>query len=127
MVRSVRCSIATCLTQIFIEILQLVFLYKLVEGAAPSSFGTHVASLAGVKATVVERAQSVSDDFAAKFLVLQTMRLNRILPLFAQADFAFLHRVSCDKLVQPSLVLPRLQSIQTNLRNSRKATGMLLH
>ena len=72
--------------------LQLIFLYKLVEGSASSSFGTHVASLAGVNAKVVKRAQEVSNDFSAKFLAMQTARIARILPLICQADFAFLCR-----------------------------------
>ncbi|KAJ3556566.1 hypothetical protein NM688_g1958 [Phlebia brevispora] len=46
---------------------ELVFLYKLVEGVASSSFGTHVANLAGVPIEVVERADVVSKDFARQF------------------------------------------------------------
>src|ERR1700691_1074012 len=46
---------------------QLVFLYKLVEGVASSSFGTHVANLAGVPIEVVKRAEVVSEDFARQF------------------------------------------------------------
>ncbi|KAJ7929330.1 muts domain V-domain-containing protein [Mycena leptocephala] len=38
----------------------IVFLYKLVEGVATSSFGTHVANLAGVPLEVVERADVIS-------------------------------------------------------------------
>jgi hypothetical protein len=72
----------------------LVFLYKLVDGATSSSFGTHVASLAGVNPSVVKRAQAVSDDFDAKFLALQSSRMARILPLATQADFAFLHKLA---------------------------------
>ncbi|KAI6129543.1 muts domain V-domain-containing protein [Pisolithus croceorrhizus] len=46
---------------------ELVFLYKLVEGVASSSFGTHVASLAGVPSGVVSRAEVISSDFAKQF------------------------------------------------------------
>jgi DNA mismatch repair protein MSH6 len=73
---------------------QLVFLYKLVEGAAASSFGTHVASLAGVPASVVQRADGVSKDFAKKMEERHSTKRSQILPLMSQADFALLHRLA---------------------------------
>ncbi|KAK0501656.1 muts domain V-domain-containing protein [Armillaria luteobubalina] len=45
----------------------IVFLYKLIDGVATSSFGTHVANLAGVPLEVVERADLVSKKFAQQF------------------------------------------------------------
>ena len=68
----------------------MVWLYKLAEGVAPSSFGTHVASLAGVPASVVERADVISEDFARQFAArLANRRIGKI-PVTAQADFTFL-------------------------------------
>ena len=73
--------------------MQLVWLYKLAEGVAPSSFGTHVASLAGVPASVVKRADVVSEDFARQFAArLANRRIGKI-PVTAQADFAFLTKL----------------------------------
>ena len=70
---------------------QLVFLYKLVSGIASSSFGTHVASLAGVPTTVVDRADIVSRDFAKQFKEkFEGKRKQDRLPLVLQADFAYL-------------------------------------
>lgn len=72
---------------------QLIFLYKLVDGVASSSFGTHVASLAGVPSEVVSRAEVISDDFAKQFkarLEGKKKQLASKLPLVAQADFKFL-------------------------------------
>ncbi|KAI0319317.1 muts domain V-domain-containing protein [Amylostereum chailletii] len=74
---------------------ELVFLYKLVDGSATGSFGTHVANLAGVPLDVVQRAEVVSKDFANQFKEKmqgkrQKMASSR-LPIDAQADFAFLH------------------------------------
>jgi DNA mismatch repair protein MSH6 len=46
---------------------QLIFLYKLIHGVAESSFGTHVANLAGVPLEVVKRADLISKDFAKQF------------------------------------------------------------
>jgi len=42
-------------------------MFKLVEGVAESSFGTHVANLAGVPLPVVERADVISKTFAQQF------------------------------------------------------------
>ena len=68
-----------------------MFLYKLVSGIASSSFGTHVASLAGVPTAVVDRADAVSKDFAKQFKEkIEGKRKQARLPLVLQADFAYL-------------------------------------
>ncbi|CAL1699677.1 unnamed protein product [Somion occarium] len=87
------------------EKMELVFLYKLVEGVASSSFGTHVANLAGVPMEVVERADVVSKDFARKFKEKiegkrKTGASGR-LPLVAQADFAYLYGLAAGKAELP--------------------------
>ena len=74
---------------------QLVFLYKLIDGVASSSFGTHVANLAGVPLEVVKRAEIVSKDFARQFKEKVDGKRKKSaagrLPLVAQANFAFLY------------------------------------
>lgn len=68
-----------------------MFLYKLVSGIASSSFGTHVASLAGVPTAVVYRADVVSKDFAKQFKEkIEGKKKQARLPLVLQADFAYL-------------------------------------
>ncbi|CAG8523968.1 14803_t:CDS:10 [Acaulospora colombiana] len=79
---------------------ELIWLYKLVEGVAPSSFGTHVASLAGVPEDVVKRADVVSNDFARQFAARLAGRTVGRVPVSAQADLAYLA-----KLVQGTLKL----------------------
>lgn len=72
---------------------QLIFLYKLVDGVASSSFGTHVASLAGVPSEVVSRAEVISQDFAKQFKARidgKKKQLASKLPLVAQADIKYL-------------------------------------
>lgn len=72
---------------------QIVFLYKLVKGVATSSFGTHVANLAGVPLSVVDRADVISKKFAEQFKERLKAKQNKAssqLPLVAQADFSFL-------------------------------------
>ncbi|KAF8137603.1 muts domain V-domain-containing protein [Boletus edulis] len=72
---------------------KLIFLYKLVDGVASSSFGTHVASLAGVPSEVVSRAEVISKDFAKQFKARidgKKRQLASKLPLVAQADFKYL-------------------------------------
>ena len=84
---------------------QLVFLYKLVEGVASSSCGTHVANLAGVPIEVVKRAEVVSEDFARQFKEKlegkQKKSSTARLPLVAQADFAYLYALDTGKLTMP--------------------------
>ncbi|KDQ32081.1 hypothetical protein PLEOSDRAFT_1100597 [Pleurotus ostreatus PC15] len=84
----------------------IVFLYKLVEGAATSSFGTHVANLAGVPLPVVERADVVSKQFAQQFKERLEDKRNRSaasrLPLPLQADFAYLVSLATGKAELPA-------------------------
>lgn len=86
-------------------LLQLVFLYKLVEGVASSSFGTHVANLAGVPMDVVERADVISKDFARKFKEkIEGKRKSGVsgrLPIVAQTDFAYLYGLASGKKQLP--------------------------
>ncbi|KAJ7074366.1 muts domain V-domain-containing protein [Mycena amicta] len=84
---------------------QIVFLYKLVEGVAESSFGTHVANLAGVPLSVVERADVVSKNFAQQFKEKMNLRKKDAagaLPLVAQADFAYIVGLATGKIDMPS-------------------------
>lgn len=88
------------------NILQLIFLYKLTEGVAESSFGTHVANLAGVPLSVIERADIVSKDFAKQFKEkLEGKRKGNKaaarLSLVAQADFAYLYKLATGKCELP--------------------------
>ncbi|KDQ58666.1 hypothetical protein JAAARDRAFT_193200 [Jaapia argillacea MUCL 33604] len=81
---------------------ELVFLYKLVDGVAESSFGTHVANLAGVPLEVVKRAGLVSDDFARQFKQkIEGKKQKTRLPLVAQADFVYLHGLAMGKFKMP--------------------------
>jgi DNA mismatch repair protein MSH6 len=83
-----------------------VFLFKLIDGAATSSFGTHVANLAGVPLSVVERADSVSKDFAQQFKErLQVKKAKEgaaKLPIVAQADFTYLFKIATGQLPMPA-------------------------
>jgi DNA mismatch repair protein MSH6 len=78
-----------------------VFLYKLIEGIATSSFGTHVANLAGVPLDVVERAEAISKDFASKFAEKiegkRKKSASSRLPIDAQADFSYLYKLAAGK------------------------------
>ncbi|EUC65440.1 DNA mismatch repair protein MSH6, partial [Rhizoctonia solani AG-3 Rhs1AP] len=75
---------------------QLVMMYKFIEGVAPGSFGTHVANVAGVPESVVNRAEQVSRDFAEvsrKKQMEKRAAVSRI-PLDLQADFAMLAKLA---------------------------------
>ncbi|KAE9388067.1 hypothetical protein BT96DRAFT_1075725 [Gymnopus androsaceus JB14] len=80
----------------------IVFLF---EGVATSSFGTHIANLAGVPIEVIERADVISKNFAEQFKVkLQEMQKKQALgklPLVAQADFVYLVHLATGKAQLP--------------------------
>ncbi|KAF7971488.1 hypothetical protein HWV62_20944 [Athelia sp. TMB] len=84
---------------------ELVFLYKLIDGIATSSFGTHVANLAGVPVEVVKRAEVISSDFQKTFKEKiegkQKKSAAAKLPLVAQADFAYLFKLATGALSMP--------------------------
>jgi len=96
---------------------QLVFLYKLIDGVAKGSFGTHVASIAGVPKEVVDRATVISTDFAAKFKQKIEGKVRSALPLPVQADFAYLA-----KLVQ-GMSLPDDKFRQHEVLNTIRQTA----
>ncbi|KAG8830562.1 DNA mismatch repair protein msh6 [Serendipita sp. 399] len=77
---------------------ELIWLYKLVPGVAPSSFGTHVASLAGVPNAVVQRADTVSTDFSRQFAERLAGRTTGRVPVSAQVDLAYLAKLVQGKL-----------------------------
>ena len=68
------------------------------EGSASSSFGTHVANLAGVPMEVVKRAEVISTDFARKFKERMEGKRTSTLSLVAQADFAYLLQLAFGKM-----------------------------
>ncbi|GAA5968892.1 hypothetical protein JCM11641_000769 [Rhodosporidiobolus odoratus] len=74
---------------------EVVFLYKLVDGSAPKSYGPHVASMAGLSETIVERAIGISKQFEESSRARErAMRANETLPFTAQADAAFLLKLA---------------------------------
>ena len=88
-----------------IRYFQIVFLYKLAEGVATSSFGTHVANLAGVPLPVIERAEVISKTFAQQFterlMVKKKHEGSSRLPLPLQADFVYLYGLAMGRLQLP--------------------------
>ncbi|GAA5901645.1 hypothetical protein JCM6882_006031 [Rhodosporidiobolus microsporus] len=102
---------------------EVIFLYKLVDGSAPKSYGPHVASMAGLSEAIVERAIGISKQFEETSRARErAMRANETLPLTAQADAAFLLKiaqlsVSSEK---PPLAKDKAQLLRT-LDTMRKA------
>ncbi len=82
-----------------------MFLYKLVKGVASSSFGTHVANLAGVPMQVVERSETISRNYVHQFKEkIEGKKKDKAvctIPLVAQADFAFLYSLATGKRELP--------------------------
>lgn len=107
---------------------QLVFLYKLTQGIASSSFGTHVANLAGVPLSVVERADLVSKDFARQFKEkIEGKKKNNAaagrLSLTVQADFAYLYKVAIGKCELPDDAVRKREILKV----LKASVGSFLH
>ena len=72
---------------------------------AESSFGTHVANLAGVPTKVVQRADVISKGFAKQFKerisTKKAQDASSRLPLDAQADFAYLVKLATGQIQPP--------------------------
>ncbi|KAF9449836.1 DNA mismatch repair protein msh6 [Macrolepiota fuliginosa MF-IS2] len=112
---------------------ELVFLYKLVEGVAESSFGTHVANLAGVPFEVVERAEAVSKQFAKQFKerleLKQKNNASSRIPLNLQADWVYLVKLATGQAqlgddAKSREVLERLKStVRSFLKHKQAVAG----
>ncbi|GAA5834415.1 hypothetical protein JCM5353_008937 [Sporobolomyces roseus] len=90
-------EIRCCNMQTYVndETREVVFLYKLIDGAAPKSYGHHVASMAGLSESIVERAIAISKQFETTSKARERQqRANESLPLTAQADAAFLVKLA---------------------------------
>lgn len=97
---------------------------------AESSFGTHVANLAGVPLEVVERAEVVSKQFAKQFKekleLKQKKNASAKIPLNIQADWVYLVRlasgeVKLDDEAKNREVLERLKTTITSFLKHKKA------
>jgi DNA mismatch repair protein MSH6 len=100
-------------------------MYKFIEGVAPGSFGTHVANVAGVPASVVNRAEEVSRDFAEvsrKKQLEKRAAVSRI-PLDLQADFAQLAKLAGGLTLSddPAQQLESLRILKGSVRSLLKA------
>lgn len=95
---------------------QLTFLYKLVKGVAESSFGTHVANLAGVPTKVVQRADVISKEFAKQFkdrmATKAALDVTSKLPVVAQADFAYLVKLASGDIEAPKDAVRRREVLK---------------
>ncbi|KDE02450.1 hypothetical protein MVLG_07000 [Microbotryum lychnidis-dioicae p1A1 Lamole] len=82
-------------TQVSNDTRAVVFLYKLINGSAPKSYGPHVAAMAGMPDSLVQRAIDISRQFETTSRARERkMRANESLPLTLQADAAFLIKLA---------------------------------
>ncbi|SDA02255.1 BZ3501_MvSof-1269-A2-R1_C50g00263 [Microbotryum saponariae] len=82
-------------TQVSDDTRAVVFLYKLINGSAPKSYGPHVAAMAGMPDSLVQRAIDISRQFETTSRARERkMRANESLPLTLQADAAFLIKLA---------------------------------
>ena len=97
---------------------EIIFLHKVIDGAADRSYGVHVARLAGLPAAVIARAQTLLAEMeSGGHGVIDAGRLAADLPLFdrhlqqapASAAPAPAERALLDRLreVNPDMLAPR--------------------
>ena len=107
----------------------IVFLHKIVEGAADKSYGIHVARLAGVPLAVVERARVILDTLEADHLdksgkpKVPPRRSDRQLQLFHVVEHPVLDRlreIDTDRLT-PIEALQALSRMRSELDEGAKS------
>ncbi|GAA5982227.1 hypothetical protein JCM10908_004792 [Rhodotorula pacifica] len=120
--------LASMQTSVNDETREVLFLYKLIDGSAPKSYGPHVASMAGLSEAIVERAIGISKQFEESSRARElTMRANETLPLTAQADAAFLLKLAKLKLAggeydgNKAQLLRTLQTMRAGFSKLREA------
>ncbi|TFK38050.1 DNA mismatch repair protein msh6 [Crucibulum laeve] len=108
---------------------ELVFLFKLIKGVAESSFGTHVANIAGVPLEVVERADVISKKFAQQFKERiknkQKSDASSKLPIYAQADFAYLVKLAAGQFSLPEDPIRQKEVLMRLKATARRYVEML--
>jgi DNA mismatch repair protein MutS len=106
----------------------IVFLHKIVEGAADKSYGIHVARLAGIPIAVVERARVILDTLEADHLdkngkpTVPPRKSDRQLQLFHVVEHPVLDRlreIDPDRLT-PIEALATLSRMREELEEKRK-------
>ncbi|CAG8558122.1 14662_t:CDS:10 [Funneliformis caledonium] len=78
---------------------EVTFLYKLVAGVCPKSYGMNVASMAGVPRGIVDRAEVVAAKFEQTSHLYDTLTANGSnIAITAQCDFAYLLKSAFKKI-----------------------------
>ncbi|KAI9359283.1 putative DNA mismatch repair protein Msh6 [Zopfochytrium polystomum] len=77
----------------------VTFLYKLVDGVCPKSFGMNVASMAGVPPQIVDKAECVAAQFEEQLKMVQAGGSATPVRMSRHADFAALWKSSGDPAV----------------------------
>ncbi|KAK4705468.1 DNA mismatch repair protein MSH6, partial [Phenoliferia sp. Uapishka_3] len=118
-------------TQVDDETKAVTFLYRLALGASPKSYGPHVARMAGLPDSLVERAINISKEFETSSRAHErAMRASESLALTSQADGAFLVNFAklgmgaVGKNVDPGQLLRTLKIIRASVVKQREAKAM---
>src|SRR5581483_11174255 len=78
---------------------EVTFLYKLVPGVCPKSYGMNVASMAGVPREIVDRAEVVAAKFEQTSRLHDTLTANGSnVAITTQSDFVYLLKSTLKKI-----------------------------
>ena len=102
----------------------IIFLHQVVAGSADRSYGVHVARLAGLPASVLQRAEQILDELeSGQHGALDTKAMNESLPLFDRAATAGQEKdVSA---AAPDKVIEALDEIHPDALTPREALELL--
>lgn len=93
----------------------ITFLYKLTKGVSPKSYGMHVAQMAGVLKSVVDRAEEVAGKFEQQQKLKEVEQVANLstVPLIRYSDLSYLvHHCETGKKIDSEVVKAIWRSFQ---------------
>ncbi|MGB2462089.1 MAG: MutS-related protein, partial [Candidatus Puniceispirillaceae bacterium] len=102
----------------------IIFLHQVVAGSADRSYGVHVARLAGLPASVLQRAEQILDELeSGQHGAVDTKAMNESLPLFDRAATAGQEKAV--SAAAPDKVIEALDEIHPDALTPREALELL--
>ncbi|CAG8542071.1 1112_t:CDS:10 [Diversispora eburnea] len=69
---------------------EVTFLYKLISGVCPKSYGMNVANMAGIPRQIVDRAEMIAAKFEQTSRLQDTLTVRSGIPITTHCDFVYL-------------------------------------
>src|SRR6185295_5890944 len=69
---------------------EVTFLYKLISGVCPKSYGMNVANMAGIPRQIVDRAEMIASKFEQTSRLQDVLTARSSIPITTHCDFVYL-------------------------------------